>query len=64
MDDNLALIKEDIATARWWLEKRFSPFRDEELPLLFQAGFEIEYPKPDQATVWPTMLGKRIYGEI
>ncbi|MHA2312781.1 MAG: hypothetical protein ACXADF_14915 [Candidatus Thorarchaeota archaeon] len=62
MDDNLEAIKEDIAKARAWLENRFPPHRDEELPQLFQAGFVIEYPEPDRATVWPTVFGKRMGG--
>lgn len=57
MTDNLALIKEDIAMARAWLEKRFPPKM--EGPILY-TGFDIEYPEPDQATVWPLVLGERM----
>jgi hypothetical protein len=60
--ENLALIARDIETARGWLETRFPQHRDEELPLLFQAGFVIEYPGPDRAIVRPTIFGKEMDG--
>jgi len=55
MADNLALIVKDIQEARRWMRQRFPAG-----PLgIIRAGFDIEFPEPDRASVWPTAFGKR-----
>ena len=56
MADNLALIAKDIQVARRWMRQRFPAG-----PLgIIRAGFDIEFPAPDRASVWPTAFGQRL----